>query len=587
MNVVSSSFPWLTLAAFASGGGALALIRYLYRYRDQPGVRWFIVAMSAVAVFSTSYGVGLLVFDPLLREAIGIVSWIALGWMGVPFLAFALAYTGRGGTIRSTPFRLLLGVPVLITVLSAANPAHGLLWSDFDVVRVFGHAGAEYALEPLAYVTFTVGTLSAGLATLLLFETVFSYGPLYRREAAAVAMSAVPPGIAGFLWLFGLGPVPQFNAMAVMFLPHVALDAYAFVGNNMFDSRPTTRRAAERTAIDDIDNPIVVLDEGGLVVRLNAAAESLFESDDADAVGAPVADLIGRSINLDGTDQHVTIRSDGRRRREYAVSTAPLRDSAGTRVGYTLVLQDITVERQREQRLQVLNRTLRHNLRNDLNVVHGYLELAAERIDDEGIEATLQTAEETTTELMELGTKARRFEQAVANERQSDRETVALRDAVEDRATEPPLDERSIDVDVPRSLALETDERLLRIVLRNLLESCLEYADEAPTFEIRTSDHPSSEFSHVEVRMLGAAIPDHEIAVVEDGQETALNHGSGMGLWFVKWGVSTLGGDVDFETGESESTIGLQLPRADESAARTSVDAVSDDGGLPGAEHAD
>lgn len=575
MNVVPSSLPWLTLAAFASGGGALALVGYLYRYRDQPGVRWFIVAMSAVSVFSTSYGVGLLVFDPLLREVIGIVTWIALVWMGVPFLAFALAYTGRGSTIRSTPFRLLLGVPVLATVLAATNPALGLLWNDFDVVPVLGHAGAEYTLEPAAYAIFVAGTLSAGLATLLLFDTVFSYGPLYRREAAAVALSAVPPGIAGFVWLFGLGPVPQFNAMAVAFLPHVALDAYAFVGNNMFDSRPATRRAAERTAIDDIDNPIVVLDENGLVVRLNAAAESLLGSDDVAAVGDPVGHLIDRPIDLERTDQHVTIRTDGRRR-EFAVTTSPLRDSAGSRVGYTLVLQDITVERQREQRLQVLNRTLRHNLRNDLNVVHGYLELAAERIDDETVESTLETAEETTTELMELGTKARRFEQAVANERRSSSESVPLRELIEDLATEPSLAERSIDVDVPRSLSLDADERLLRIVLRNLFESCLEYADEAPTFEIRTGDHPPSEFSHVEIRMIGASIPDHEIAVVEDGRETALNHGSGMGLWFVKWGVSTLGGDVDFETGEAESTIRLQLPRAGRTADRERVDAASD-----------
>jgi len=586
MNVVSSSVPWLTLAAFASGGGALALVGYLSRYRDQSGVGWFVLAMSAVAVFSTSYGVGLLVFDPLLREAIGIVSWIALGWMGVPFLAFALAYTGRGSTIRSTPFRLLLGVPALATVLAATNPVLGLLWGEFDVVPVLGHAGAEYALEPLAYGIFTVGTLSAGLATLLLFDTVFSYGPLYRREAAAVALSAVPPGIAGFVWLFGLGPTPQFNAMAVMFLPHVALDAYAFVGNNMFDSRPATRRAAERTAIDDIDNPIVVLDESGLIVRLNAAAESLLGSDDVESVGVPVDELLGRSIDPDGADQHVTIRTDGRRR-EYAVSTSPLRDSAGTRVGYTLVLQDITIERQREQRLQVLNRTLRHNLRNDLNVVHGYLELAAERIDDDGIASTLETAEETTTELMELGTKARRFEQAVANERQSGREAVALREVVEDLATEPPLDEHSIDVDVPASVALETDERLLRIVLANLFESCLEYAEAQPSFEVRTNGHPSSDFSHVDVRMLGAAIPDHEIAVVEDGQETALNHGSGMGLWFVKWGVSTLGGDVDFETGESESTVRLQLPAADDPDSLCAADAASDDRDLPDAEPAE
>jgi len=294
MDHLASALPWLTLAAFASGAGALGLVSYLCRYRDQPGVDWFILAISSVAIFSITYGVGLRVFDPVVREAIGVVSWVAIVWMGIPFLAFALAYTGRGRTIRSTPFRLLLGVPALATLLVVTNPVLGLLWSDFDVVSVFGHAGAEYALEPLAYVIFIVGTLAAGLATLLLFDTVFSYGPLYRREAAAVALSAVPPGVGGFVWLFGLGPVPQFNAMAVLFLPHVALDAYAFVGNNMFDSRPATRRAAERTAIDDIDNPIVVLDESGLVVRLNAAAESLLESDDVATVGEPVADLRAR-----------------------------------------------------------------------------------------------------------------------------------------------------------------------------------------------------------------------------------------------------------------------------------------------------
>jgi hypothetical protein len=33
--------PWQTVGAVASGVGALFLLRYLYRYRDRPGVDWF------------------------------------------------------------------------------------------------------------------------------------------------------------------------------------------------------------------------------------------------------------------------------------------------------------------------------------------------------------------------------------------------------------------------------------------------------------------------------------------------------------------------------------------------------------------
>ena len=569
MDSLPTSLPWLTLASLASGTGALALVRYLYRHRDQPGVGWFALATAAASLFCLVYGAGLLVFDETPREALELLAWIALAWTGVPFLGFALAYTGRGQLVRSAPFRSLLAGPVLLTLLAATNPALGTLWTDFRVVPVLGHAGASYALQPVGYVLFAVGTAAAGVGTLLLFDTVLSYGPLYRREAAAVALSAVPPGAAGFAWLFGVGPAPQFNAMSIAFLAHVALDAYAFVGNNMFDSRPAARRAAERTAIDDIDNPIVVVDPQKRAARLNAAAESLFGVSDEAAVGRPIADLLGSAISVDDPDQHATITADGRRR-EYAVSVSPLRDSAGGRVGYTLVLQDITVERQREQRLQVLNRTLRHNLRNDLNIVHGYLELAAEAIDDDGIESTLEIAESKTESLLELGTRARRFEQAVAGEQDSVREVVELRDLLEDLVADPPLADASADValDVPPGLAVHTDGRLLRVVLTNLFESCLEYAADVPEFEIGAASDRSSQFARVDVRMLGAAIPAHEIDVVEDGHETALDHGSGMYLWYVKWGVSTLGGDVEFETGDDETTVRLRLPAASNATDR-------------------
>jgi hypothetical protein len=50
--------------------------------------------------------------------------------------------------------------------------------------------------------------------------------------------------------------------------------------------------------------------------------------------------------------------------------------------------------------------------------------------------------------------------------------------------------------------------------------------------------------------------------VLEALEETALEHGSGLGLWLVKWGVGALGGTVTFDTTDG-TTVTLALPRGE------------------------
>ena len=44
----------------------------------------------------------------------------------------------------------------------------------------------------------------------------------------------------------------------------------------------------------------------------------------------------------------------------------------------------------------------------------------------------------------------------------------------------------------------------------------------------------------------GPGIPEHEVEAVESGRETALEHGSGLGLWVVAWGAAAVGADVTY-----------------------------------------
>lgn len=61
----------------------------------------------------------------------------------------------------------------------------------------------------------------------------------------------------------------------------------------------------------------------------------------------------------------------------------------------------------------------------------------------------------------------------------------------------------------------------------------------------------------------GPGLPPHEKVSLETDEETAVDHGSGLGLWLVRCGLTTLGGEVTYEESEWGGTaIHLRLPPA-------------------------
>ena len=81
--------------------------------------------------------------------------------------------------------------------------------------------------------------------------------------------------------------------------------------------------------------------------------------------------------------------------------------------------------------------------------------------------------------------------------------------------------------------------------------------------------------NRVEIRVEddGAGILPGEVAFVESGRETALDHGSGLGLWFVNWVVTWYGGSFQIgpveRPGRPGTAATLRLPTVgdDESVA--------------------
>lgn len=562
---VSAFFTWPVLVTLAAGMGTVYLISYLLSYRDKPGAEWFLVTLVAQAVFCFSYALALTVFDPQWRETLEMISWIGLAWTPVPFLGFALGYTGRGQLVKTWAYRSLFVFPLSVTFLLPFNSTHGLFWTSFEVQPLHGAAGATIGFEPFAYVVLLGGTAPAGIAFLLLFETVLSYGPLYRGEALAVALSPFPPILGMIPWIFGFGPVPQFNTAALLFGVHVLLDAYAFVGSGMFKFQPATNRAAERSALEDLRSPVLVVDTERRVVGMNRAAEELFGVDQGEATTRPVAAVAGRDFDPGEDERHVTWQQDGQPL-EFRVELSPLTDSGDNHVGYTLLFQDVTEEMRREQRLSVLNRVLRHNLRNDLTVARGYISESARQSEESDIAGMLERADQRLQELTATGETAREIERTVGGS-DTHRKDVELGTFLADLLSEVESAHPDATVTVAGEETIETNPGVLQSVLEELVTNAIHHHDGGKPEITVAVEETGTDSIAITVSDDGPGIPEHELEALKQDQETALRHGSGLGLWLVKWGVVRLAGDLSFETDENGTRVTITLPVEDEADA--------------------
>jgi len=237
----------------------------------------------------------------------------------------------------------------------------------------------------------------------------------------------------------------------------------------------------------------------------------------------------------------------------------PIENDAG-RVTHYLGFQDDVTERKRTARLQaLLNRVLRHNFRNDIIPLLGYGEMLSKG-EDRGVDLGARI-EESAEKLVALSDKAR------------DLDECARRDPVHERLDIAELvagavDDASEDCRAHIDRRIETDRGIcagaeLRRALVELLENGLEHGVDGPEDRLVVAAVDDGDWVELTVTDDGPGIGAMESAVVESGRETALEHGSGLGLWLVNWVVTRYGGSFQVEA-DGGTVARIRLPGIDD-----------------------
>ena len=220
--------------------------------------------------------------------------------------------------------------------------------------------------------------------------------------------------------------------------------------------------------------------------------------------------------------------------------------------------------RQLNQRNKVLNRILRHNIRNDMNVMQLHVDLLDEETNGD-TNGSLDALRRKIQEVVSTSTAARRIEQLDSESLEDGPVDVVT--FVEDqldtlRSTYPEAD---VTTDLPNE-AWASVGPIFGSVIDNVLENAIEHHPGDPAIDV-TVDASTGEEEPVRITVTddGSGIPDSEVRAVEEGESTQLDHGTGLGLWLVKWIVDHYDGNIQFRTPRSGGTeVVIDIPSAAE-----------------------
>lgn len=253
---------------------------------------------------------------------------------------------------------------------------------------------------------------------------------------------------------------------------------------------------------------------------------------------------------------------------------SPIRDEHGDVSHYLGFQRDVTERVSRSQRLTVLDRVLRHNIRNRLNVVLGYADRIEEAIralgepaatddrDAAELVAEVDRIREAATDILELSDSARRFREDVVDGDGTDpvdAVAVAVEAASTVAAGHPDAEIRFVSPETPPRVAGAAP---LMLVIEELVTNAVDHVAE-PTVTVSLSG--DGDGAVVRVADDGPGISADSRAALGHGSETPTEHGQGIGLWLVRWTVDAAGGTVDYEEGaDGGAVVVARFPAATE-----------------------
>ncbi|WP_152041666.1 ATP-binding protein [Salinigranum salinum] len=335
-------------------------------------------------------------------------------------------------------------------------------------------------------------------------------------------------------------------------------------------------------AFYNADTPMLLYDLNFIINDVNRAGEVFTGYARDELVGEPVSIIAGDTETVDDIIETLVRgepwRGDFALQTKFGTrvygrgSTAPIVVDGKTK-GYVAVFVDTTKQQRYASTSRVLSRLLRHDLRNELNLMYGYIDRAATKTDDPDALASLRKARQQVEQIVGRSDQVRDLRDLLEQSYDAESRPVRLAEVLEERvvAARKQFPEADISLGQIPGVRVYADD-LLSAAFDALIENAVVHNDkEVPEVEVDVLDRQTDVV--VRVRDNGPGVPlEQEDLIFGREDVDVVHHGTGLGLFLVDSIVSNYDGTAWVEENEPEgATFAIRLQHASDTAVGENV----------------
>ena len=319
---------------------------------------------------------------------------------------------------------------------------------------------------------------------------------------------------------------------------------------------------------NSVSGAVVVTDLDGYITTYNPGFTDLFGYRDDDIVGDHF-----RTILHDGADVSRLLDRSAQRRDSALIDyqksggqvfpgesrSSLLRTHDDDIGGHVVHIVDVSEVQANREQLQVISRIFRHNVKNDMNVIRGRAE-HIEANSSTAVTSDVETIVEKSRNFLELAKNQHRITDLLTNNSDTVdvNVTQTVRKIVSDVQMEYP--DAALTTNLASDCEAATTVKIAEAI-RELIENAIVHSEQGhPCVNVHLR-HTDTMIA-LTIRDDGPGIPDQEWDVfTADGEINRLNHGTGLGLWFVNEAIRVSDGTISFDTNElGGTTVTVRLP---------------------------
>ncbi|MDD4623197.1 MAG: ATP-binding protein, partial [Kiritimatiellae bacterium] len=353
------------------------------------------------------------------------------------------------------------------------------------------------------------------------------------------------------------------------------------------------RLAQERgfleTIFQTIQEGVIVIDNDGLLIYANRAAEKLAGFEFAKVKGRSVMrflrewdweHLLDMPETADGWARMVTreIEVSYPERRFLSVYAAPLDEKGLVDKGVLVLLRDVTrdrrqeasaIESERSNAVKLLAAGVAHEIGNPLNALNIHLQLLERELRDVPGESRGELENlvgVARVEVERLDTIITQFLRAIRPTKPvltPERPTEVLQETLRLLATEFENRRIAVSVDIPGEMpTVHLDRSQIKQVFFNLIKNALDAMPDGGTLKVGFS--VGDVFVDIAFIDSGGGIKSEDMGRVFEPYQTTKAKGTGLGLMIVQRIVEEHGGEIELSSKPGEGTcFKIRLPRSE------------------------